>query len=270
MTYCARTDPGLCSEEVYTRETPYPDGMLLDMHVHSCHSIDSMTDIGAIVRTWQKRRILSLVCDHDSIEGSRRVYGEIRRYEPDIPLLLAEEITTEEGEIIGAFLTEEIPPGLSAAETLDRIQDQGAVSIVPHPFCTFRSTAIRREVLQECIGRIDVVEGYNARSPVPEENEMAQAYARGCSKPVSVGSDAHIPVELGRTYARLPPFEGPKDFVRAVSAAEIVFQKTHPAVHSVSRMVKSAKRAVGDEQSSIRPRRRAALPEWPGIVKTLL
>ncbi len=239
------TDPYQPDEMVDMPGKPSPDRVLLDMHVHSCHSIDAMTDIATIVRVWQRKGILSLVCDHDSIEGSRRVYREIRRSDPDVPLMLAEEISTDEGEIIGVFLTEEIPPGLSAAETLGRIRDQGAVSIVPHPFCTFRSTAIRREVLHEYIDRIDIVEGYNARSPVPEENELARAYAKKHAKPVSAGSDAHTPVEIGRTYARMHPFDEPKELVRFLSAADIVFLKTHPAVHYVSRMVKQARRSVG-------------------------
>ncbi|WP_300998815.1 PHP domain-containing protein [Methanoculleus sp.] len=245
MTHRIMTDPGRPDERAGTRENSSSEGVLLDMHVHSCHSADAMTDIATIVRVWRKKRILSLVCDHDSIEGSRRVYGEIRRSDPDIPLLLAEEITTAEGEIIGVFLTEEIPPGMSAAETLDRIRDQGAVSIVPHPFCTFRPSAIRREVLHECIGRIDIVEGYNARTPMPEENDQGRGYARKHNKPVSAGSDAHTPFELGRTYVEMPAFEGPKDLVRSLSAADIMFRKTHPAAHYVTRVVKRVKRAVG-------------------------
>ena len=51
--------------------------------------------------------------------------------DPDLPLVFAEEIATREGEIIGLFLTEEIPPGLPAAETLDLIHGQGGLTLDP-------------------------------------------------------------------------------------------------------------------------------------------
>ncbi len=216
----------------------------LDMHVHSAYSLDSMVSIEALVGAWQKNRVLSLVCDHDSIEGSRRVYARIRKIDPEIPLVLAEEITTAEGEIIGVFLTDEIRPGMSAAETLDTIRDQGALSIVPHPFCTLRSTAIRREALYEIIDRVDIVEGFNARNPSPAENDRAAAYARELGKPVSAGSDAHLPYELARTYVEVPLFDGPKDLLSALEGARVTTRRAHPVNRHLSKVVRMVRQAA--------------------------
>jgi predicted metal-dependent phosphoesterase TrpH len=221
------------------------EAVLLDMHVHSDYSVDSVVSVDAILRAWERTGILPLVCDHNSIEGSRKVYTQIRRQNPDIPLILAEEISTREGEIIGAFLTEKIPPGLSAAETLDRIRDQGGLSIVPHPFCTHRLCTIDRGVLQESIGRIDVVEGYNARNRSPEADVQARAFAREHKKPVSAGSDAHTPTELAGAYVAVAPFEGPEDLLANLKDAPACFLPADSSVPSVAKRIGRFRRTVG-------------------------
>jgi hypothetical protein len=214
----------------------------LDMHVHSWYSSDAITDPASIVRLWEKKGILSLVCDHNSTAGSEKVFREICRKSRDIPRILSEEITTAQGEIIGVFLTEEIPAGLTAPETLDRIREQGAVSIIPHPFCSYRSSALRRETLFDVIARVDILEGYNARIIRQGENEMAREYAARYGKPVSVGSDAHTPLELGRCYLETFPFFEPKGFLAGVTEASVRFRAMYPAIHCLTRLVKVAKR----------------------------
>ncbi|QSZ66480.1 histidinol phosphatase [Methanofollis aquaemaris] len=213
----------------------------LDMHVHTSHSPDAVVGADAVVRAWQTHRVLALVCDHDTVRGSEEVYRRIRETDPDVPFIRAEEISTAEGEVIGAFLTEEIPPGLPAAETVDLIRAQGAISIVPHPFCAFRSSAIERRALEEIIGRVDIIEGYNARNISPEANRAAQAYGRTHKKMLSVGSDAHLPFELCRTFVELEPFEGPEDLLAHLKKGTVHFMATDPAVHTVSRAVKAVK-----------------------------
>jgi hypothetical protein len=213
--------------------------LCLDMHVHSWYSSDSVTDPASIIRLWDKKGILSLVCDHNTTAGAEAVFRELTRKSRDIPLILSEEITTAQGEIIGVFLTEEIPAGLSAMETLDRIDEQGAISLVPHPFCTYRSSALRRETLYDIIDRI---EGYNARIIRAEENEMAQECAARYGKPVSVGSDAHTPLELGRCFMEMAPFSEPEEFLASIDTASVRFRAMHPSIHYLTRMVKVARK----------------------------
>lgn len=232
-----------------------PGMILFDMHVHSVYSSDSINSIDTIFRAWKSTGILPLVCDHDSIMGSRKICRAIKRADPDIPEVLAEEILTADGEIVGAFLNEEIRPGLSADETLDIIEDQGAISIVPHPFCTFRSTTIDTRVLEDVIGRIDIVEGYNARTPDLSEGEAGLSLAELNEKPVSGGSDAHTPVELARNYTVLDSFETPDELISNLKKAEFHFAPAPSVVHDFTIMYKKMKRqnpgwslraAVGD------------------------
>lgn len=218
-----------------------PDTIRFDMHLHSRYSPDAVTDVRTIVRGWTHHGILPLVCDHNTTRGGEKVYACIREHDPDVPAILANEIMTSEGEIIGLFLNEEIPAFLSAQETLDRIEEQGALSIVPHPFCTYRSSAIKTATLHEIIDRIDIVEGYNARILCAEENRQARDFAALHNKPISVGSDAHTPFELGRNWMELEPFDSPAGLMKSICHATPTFRSTNTPVHVLTKMVKIAK-----------------------------
>jgi len=215
--------------------------MKIDMHLHSWYSSDSAIPVQTIVQTFERTGILPLVCDHNTVTGSEKVYDAITSINPDIPPILAEEIMTSEGEIIGLFLEEEIPPFLSAGETLDRIRDQGALSIVPHPFCSYRTSALTFYALDRIIDRVDIIEGFNARVIDDRDNFTAREYAARQKKPVSAGSDAHTPFELGRTWVEVPPFSTPKELMRVIPEAAIHYQHSHPSIHMITRFVRAGR-----------------------------
>ncbi len=196
------------------------DRVKFDMHVHSEYSGDSEITIEEIVTSYEKTGVLPLVCDHNRTSGSEAVSYELQAIDPDLPVILAEEIMTQEGEIIGLFLTGMIPPYLGAAETLDLIHDQGALALVPHPFCAWRKTsALWPGTLDEVIGRVDIIEGFNGRTIREKDNRRAREYARFHDRPVSVGSDAHVPENLGKYWRELEPFSTPKELLAALRAA---------------------------------------------------
>lgn len=219
-----------------------PGELRFDMHLHSCYSADSSITVKTIVDSYQRTKILPLVCDHNSIAGSKRVYDILCKNDPGLPYILAEEIMTSDGEIVGLFLTEEIPKLLSAAETLDAIRDQGALALVPHPFCTYRTCCIRKDIMEMSLNRIDIIEGYNSRVLDDWENAMARGYAGWHKKPVSAGSDAHTSFELGRTYVRMEPFTDPKGLMKALPYAAVHYHHMHPMIHTLTRFVVTCKK----------------------------
>jgi predicted metal-dependent phosphoesterase TrpH len=214
-----------------------------DMHVHSWYSGDSATDPKKIVELFLSHRILCLVTDHNNTAGSSAVYAEIRKADPDIPLIISEEIMTASGEIIGLFLNEEVHPYLSAEETVDLIHDQGGLVLVPHPFCTYRtSSALRHDTLDEIIGSVDIIEGYNARTVQDEDNFRAREYAIEHNKPVSVGSDAHTTLELGRCFLELEPFSEPAELLATLTGGRPEFCRMDDSIHTLTRLVKAVKK----------------------------
>jgi predicted metal-dependent phosphoesterase TrpH len=235
MTYPTHILDDMATDDILGR-------MMFDMHLHSIYSGDSSIPVKTIVQSFKRTGILSLVCDHNSITGSKLVNNILCKSDPNFPRILAEEIMTADGEIIGLFLQEEIMPYRSAEETLDEIRDQGALSIVPHPFCTYRSSVLRKNVMDRIIDRIDIIEGYNGRMLDDWENAMARGYAQRQGKPVSAGSDAHTSFELGRTYVNLEPFSDPKELLKALPDASVHYIHTHPAIHTVTRIVKACRK----------------------------
>ncbi|MDD1655167.1 MAG: PHP domain-containing protein [Methanomicrobiales archaeon] len=222
-------------------ESAAGDRILIDLHVHSTWSADSAIPIGSLVRCWERHRILSVVCDHDALGGSLALIRALRGIQAEVPEIPAMEITSASGEIIGLFLNEEIPPALSAEETVDLIRDQGALTLVPHPFCTYRSRVLRQPLLDALSGRIDAIEGYNGRNTRDADNLAAVEYALARGLPVTAGSDAHTPMELARTWMDLEPFETPKEFLAVLGSARIHYQRTHPGIHAVTKVVKRVK-----------------------------
>ena len=222
------------------------NGLLrIDMHVHSSFSRDSVIPVKTIFRFWKLSGIIPLVCDHDTLEGSNRVMRAIHAENPDIPKILAEEITSSDGEIIGLFLSEEIPPGLSAAETLDVIHGQGALSLVPHPFSTYRSKVLRAAIRNALVNEIDLVEGHNARNASDEEDRLAVVFAAEMGIPFTAGSDAHTTLELGRVFMEVPPFDGPRQLLKGIAGAPFTFRRMNRGIHLVTGVVKRVRETTG-------------------------
>jgi predicted metal-dependent phosphoesterase TrpH len=169
------------------------------------------------------------VTDHHTVRGGLAV-----REIADFAVIVGEEVRSAEGEIIGLFLTEDIPGGLSADETISRIKAQGGIVGVPHPFDSLRS-ALREDSLNNLVARIDFVEGLNSRIVFGVHNKRAMEFARKHGLAVSAGSDAHSSREVGRAYVEMPPFDDPGEFVESLRAGRPAGRLSSPLIHLLSR-----------------------------------
>jgi hypothetical protein len=219
--------------------------MRIDMHVHSSYSRDAILPAKDLFQNWMRTGIIPLVCDHDTLEGSVRVMRAIHAEDPDIPLILSEEVTTREGEVIGLFLTEEIPAGLSCAETLDLIQGQGGLALVPHPFSNHRARVLQAGARNALVDRIDLVEGYNARNRSDDEDRFAVVFASEMGIPFTAGSDAHISLELGRVWMEVPPFDSPKGLMKGLGEAPFTFRRVNLGTHLLGRVIRRIRGMLG-------------------------
>jgi len=165
------------------------------------------------------------VADHGTAEGALKM----QRIAP-FPVIVAEEILTPHGEIMGMFLNESIPSGLSVKETISRIKAQGALVCIPHPFDTFRQSAIGNS-LEELVEQIDIIEVFNARALLHRDSTKALTFAQKYGIPGSAGSDAHTPNEIGSAYVEMPAFNGKDDFLQALAKGKIFGRRTSPLVH---------------------------------------
>ncbi len=168
--------------------------------------------------------------DHNTIEGARAAAAiDVER------IIIGEEIMTTEGELLGYFLTEELPEGLTPLEAIDRLRAQGALISVAHPFDSTRKGAWDPGELERILPHVDALEVFNARSLTRGPNRRATERARQAGLPGTAGSDAHAGLEIGRTVMRLPSFCDADGMRAALAAGSIQGRLSSPLVHLLSR-----------------------------------
>ena len=178
----------------------------VEFHCHTHASDDSLVRAKDLVQAARRKGIDRLiVTDHNTIAGARAAQA----LDPEL-VIVGEEIMTTRGEILAAFVTEEVPPGLSPAETIQRLRQQGAFISVSHPFDNWRSGHWEEQDLLDMLPFVDAIEVFNSRCTFPSSNRKARAFAEKHNLAGTVGSDAHALFELGRSLLLLEPFEGPE------------------------------------------------------------
>jgi predicted metal-dependent phosphoesterase TrpH len=169
------------------------------------------------------------IADHGTVEGAL-----ILKKKAPFSVIVAEEILTTDGEIMGMFLQETIPSGITVSEAISRIRAQNGLICVPHPFDMFRQSALGRKVLKKIVSQVDIIEVFNARIlPFQNQNNTA-TFAEKNSLSKSAGSDSHTLPEIGNAYVEMPEFSGKDDFLKALAQGKIFGHKTNPLVHFAS------------------------------------
>lgn len=171
-----------------------------------------------------------MITDHETIEGALIA----RELAPDM-VIVGEEIRTEEGEFLAAFVTEEVPRGLPVREAFERLVDQGAFISISHPFDKWRNGDWRPETLADLAPRLDAIEIFNARCMRSEFNRVATEYAQTYGLKGTVGSDAHSLREVGRATMLLPDFEDAAGLREALVEVQYDTTLSSPLIHFTSR-----------------------------------
>jgi predicted metal-dependent phosphoesterase TrpH len=182
--------------------------MKADTHVHTKYSVDSTNEPAEILR---RLRDLDGVCvtDHGTMKGALAVKKLNKN--KDFKVIAGCEVKTSVGEIIGYNLNSEIR-AKEPLEAIDEVHSQGGVVCVPHPFDLVRKEAIDRKALYEIARKVDLIEGVNGRT-FWLFNCQARSFAERFKKPVTGGSDAHFPSELGCVYTEFDDIRKPERVV---------------------------------------------------------
>ncbi len=234
----------------------------VDLHLHTCHSYDCETPLADVVR---RCREVGLDCvavtDHNTIEGAVRL-----RDQGMLRVIVGEEISTIDGELIGLFLTEEVSLGLTPLETIARVRAQGGLVCMPHPlgrkpFPAGTTMGVRqngrfipapallkanRLLSESVLGAIDLIEVLNARSPFDSTWAGVRQLAGLCGLPTTVGSDAHTSGEIGNARLTMPDFRDATDFLEALREGKPSGRKAPATVHLASTYAKLRKRLCSD------------------------
>lgn len=193
----------------------------VDLHMHTDHSGDCATPVDVLLQTARDRGLGAIaITDHNEVSGALEA-RKIAEQMGDIKVIVAEEVkTAEQGEVIGLFLEEKIPKGLTMAETIAEIRRQGGLVYVPHPFDRFHSVPDYEHLL-DIVEEIDLLEVFNPRVAVTAFNEEAVRFATKYRIVPAAGSDSHVAQGLGSVRQRIHDFEGPAEFLEAMRDADI-------------------------------------------------
>ncbi|MBI4199825.1 MAG: PHP domain-containing protein [Chloroflexi bacterium] len=202
-----------------------------DVHVHTCFSPDSSTSLERLAARCLRVGLGCVaITDHNTIRGAL----EMQQRAPFL-VIVGEEVKSAQGEIIGLFLKEEVPRGLPARETVERIREQGGLVSIPHPFDALRRSVIAPVALEQVLPLADIVEAFNARNIFAGANRRAAELAQRHGLAASAVSDAHTLGELGRTYVEMSEFDGtPAGFLASLRRGALVTRASSPLVHLFS------------------------------------
>jgi predicted metal-dependent phosphoesterase TrpH len=197
----------------------------VDLHMHTDHSHDCATPVEVLLATAREQGLGAIaVTDHNEISGALEAQARAARFGPHPPVkvIVAEEVKTAgQGEVIGLFIREKIPRGLSLQETVAEIKRQGGLVYVPHPFDRMHSVPDYEHLLK-IIDDVDAIEVFNPRVAIGAFNDEAARFAAKYRIVAGAGSDSHVAQGLGSVRIRMRDFDGPAEFLQSLRDAEIV------------------------------------------------
>jgi predicted metal-dependent phosphoesterase TrpH len=200
----------------------------VDLHMHTDHSHDCETPVEVLLAAAREAGLGAIaVTDHNEISGAleareKAAESSARGGRDRIKVIVGEEVkTAEQGEVIGLFIEQKIPRGLSMAETVAEIKRQGGLVYVPHPFDRMHAVP-DYEHLPAILQDIDAIEVFNPRVAIGAFNEEAVRFAAKYRIVAGAGSDSHVAQGLGSVRIRMRDFDGPQEFLQSLRDAEIM------------------------------------------------
>jgi predicted metal-dependent phosphoesterase TrpH len=215
----------------------------IDLHVHTKYSKCAILNPAEIEPLALKRGLDAVaITDHNTIDGAL----EVKNHAKKIKVIIGEEIKTTKGEIIGYFLNEQIPPFLTPEETIKEIKRQGGLVSVPHPFDRLRSSRLETKTLEKILPNIDMIEIFNSRDILTGQDfGLIEKACQMGAIPVAA-SDAHLSVEVGKSYISIEDFETAEDFLENIKKSQYVKRKSPFWVHLVTKALKFYKKKGGN------------------------
>ncbi|MEO5703787.1 MAG: PHP domain-containing protein [Candidatus Limnocylindrales bacterium] len=232
--------------------------VFVDLHCHTSASFDSLAKPGAAIRAAAARGLTHLaITDHDCIDGALEAQSRAATEAPGLTVLVGQEIRTTAGDLIGVFLNEAIPPGLSPADAVAAVRAQGGLVGIAHPFDRFRGSVGRGETgeLDALAGTVDWIETWNARLMFGDGNAQAAELAKRVGVPGVAVSDAHATMELGVAATILSGDASTPEGLRAALAGplELLTGRASAYVRLFGPAAKLVQRARGRGRVRIQP-----------------
>ena len=165
----------------------------IDLHIHTCYSIDAATTPREVVAYSKKRGLDGIaITDHDTLKGALRLTDQ-----EELIVIPGIEITTLDGHVLALNVHEEVPPRMSLSETIRRVQELGGIAVAAHPKIIYKGIGCQ---ITSSLG-FDAIEVINSSAfPFFFSTYQSGKVAVGLGLPKIAGSDAHFPSEIGFAY----------------------------------------------------------------------
>src|SRR6185437_1772474 len=173
----------------------------IDLHTHSIISQDGGITAAQYEKILQSGELDCIaITDHNETSFARIMQKKLGER-----IIIGEEISTPEGEIIGLYLQETIPGDIDLDEAVASIKYQGGLVYIPHPFERIRK-GLKSSSMERIKSDIDIVEVFNGRGRFRGKPKLAQKFAQEYHFPQAASSDAHGSKGLGFTSSNLTDF----------------------------------------------------------------
>ena len=194
-----------------------------DVHIHSIAS-DGTASAAQILDYAENQTDLDLIAiaDHERIEAAVECQRLARERGSRVEVIVAEEVTTRSGHLLGVFLQARLRRNQRLETTVAEIHEQGGLAIVPHPFSAFtlgmRKNAIMRVHLStDPLVYWDALEGYNPSTAGRYGRAATARIAADLGLPLVGNSDAHTIDTIGDGHTLFPGTTA-DDYRRAILA----------------------------------------------------
>jgi predicted metal-dependent phosphoesterase TrpH len=228
------------TEERETTGKPPTEKAFADFHIHTRFSRDSILSEEKFIEKAIERGLTHVaVTNHNNVEGAIAVRDKVAELglTDRLTVILGEEVSTADGEVVGLFLTRTIPRGLSANETADEIHRQGGLVSIPHPFDPFRGSHIREGPLRNLaeMRKIDAIEVFNCRVTFQRHNQEAAEFAHRYEIPGIAASDSHSSFEVAMAFNAMPAFETADELRAALRQNDWHASRSTVLIHATTR-----------------------------------
>lgn len=197
----------------------------VDLHMHTNHSHDCATPVEVLLETAKVQGLGAIaITDHNLVSGAHEAAAIAEDY--GVKVIIGEEVKTkDQGEVIGLFINDLIPKGVSLEEAIADIKRQGGLVYVPHPFDRMHSVPDYKNLLN-VLEDIDAIEVFNPRVAFSAFNDEAARFARKYRIVAGAGSDSHVAQGLGSVRISMYDFDGPEEFLESLREADIARTNT--------------------------------------------
>ena len=211
-----------------------------DFHVHTRFSRDSLLSEDGYIRRAIERGLTHVaITNHNNVEGAVAVRDRVaaQGLADRLHVILGEEVSSADGEIVGLYLERTIPAGLSAEETADAIHQQGGLVSVPHPYDPFRRDHLREPALLRLLeaGKVDAIEVFNSRVTFARHNHKAAELAARYAISGIACSDTHSAIEVAMSFNALPAFDSAAELREALHSNEWHGTRSTLLIHLTTR-----------------------------------